>query len=161
MEMTEDTSPENLRKFLESDDPAMVMMGLSMAEGIDCPSEIKLDIMKILLRQSNNRTAQNDITIRKHARTLFTDQEYAMTLKNIIINDKMNVKLRSMAIPALSEVEENNEKFFLEIFKAGKYNLRKAAVSAILKTNIEASARTRVVHNSLTRLAYDGSYSAS
>ena len=30
--MTEDTSPENLRKFLESDDPAMVMMGLSMAK---------------------------------------------------------------------------------------------------------------------------------
>ncbi len=31
--MTEDTSPENLRKFLESDDPAMRMMGLSMAKG--------------------------------------------------------------------------------------------------------------------------------
>ena len=30
--MTEDTSPENLRKFLESDDPAMVRMGLSMAK---------------------------------------------------------------------------------------------------------------------------------
>ena len=29
--MTEDTSPENLRKFLESDDPALVQMGLSMA----------------------------------------------------------------------------------------------------------------------------------
>ena len=31
--MTEDTSPENLRKFLESDDPAMVRMGLSLAKG--------------------------------------------------------------------------------------------------------------------------------
>jgi hypothetical protein len=31
--MTEDTSPENLRKFLESDDPALVRMGLSMAKG--------------------------------------------------------------------------------------------------------------------------------
>ena len=29
--MTDD--PENLRKFLESDDPAMVLMGLSMAKG--------------------------------------------------------------------------------------------------------------------------------
>ena len=28
--MTEDASPENLRKFLESDDPAMVRMGLSI-----------------------------------------------------------------------------------------------------------------------------------
>ena len=31
--MTEDTSPENLRKFLESDDPAMRRMGLSLAKG--------------------------------------------------------------------------------------------------------------------------------
>ena len=32
--MTEnENSPENLRKFLESDDPALVMMGLSMAKG--------------------------------------------------------------------------------------------------------------------------------
>ena len=35
--MTEDTSPENLRKFLESDDPAMVLMGLSMAKGTEVP----------------------------------------------------------------------------------------------------------------------------
>ena len=32
--MTEDTSPENLRKFLESDDPAMIRMGSSMLKGI-------------------------------------------------------------------------------------------------------------------------------
>ena len=31
--MAEDTSPENLRKFLESDDPAMVQKG-SMLKGI-------------------------------------------------------------------------------------------------------------------------------
>ena len=30
-----ENSPENLRKFLESDDPAMVRMGLSMAKGIE------------------------------------------------------------------------------------------------------------------------------
>ena len=35
--MTEDTSPENLRKFLESDDPAMVLMGLSMAKSAEFP----------------------------------------------------------------------------------------------------------------------------
>jgi len=38
--MTEDTSPENLRKFLESDDPAMVLMGLSMAKGSGVPEEL-------------------------------------------------------------------------------------------------------------------------
>jgi len=31
--MTDDTSPENLHKFLESDDPALIGMGLSMAKG--------------------------------------------------------------------------------------------------------------------------------
>ena len=35
--MTEETSPENLRKFLESDDAAMVLMGLSMAKGAKVP----------------------------------------------------------------------------------------------------------------------------
>ena len=30
-----DNTPENLRKFLKSDDPAMVRMGISMAEGLD------------------------------------------------------------------------------------------------------------------------------
>ncbi len=42
------TSPENLRKFLESDDPAMVMMGLSMAKGAEI--EVKAeDIENILI----------------------------------------------------------------------------------------------------------------
>ena len=59
--MTEDTSPENLRKFLESDDPALVMMGISMAKGAgitlswndlepfleswEHPESVKLEIM--------------------------------------------------------------------------------------------------------------------
>ena len=40
--MTEDTSPENLRKFLESDDPAMRLMGISMAKGVDLPESNKI-----------------------------------------------------------------------------------------------------------------------
>jgi HEAT repeat protein len=39
--MTEDTSPENLRKFLESDDPALVRMGLSMAKGAGIEVTVK------------------------------------------------------------------------------------------------------------------------
>jgi hypothetical protein len=35
--MTEDTTPENLRKFLLSEDPAMRLMGISMAKGVDLP----------------------------------------------------------------------------------------------------------------------------
>jgi len=37
--MTEDDSPENLRKFLENEDPALVQMGLSMAESLGVVSE--------------------------------------------------------------------------------------------------------------------------
>jgi hypothetical protein len=32
--MTDDASPENLRKFLESDDPAMRRMGSPLLKGI-------------------------------------------------------------------------------------------------------------------------------
>jgi hypothetical protein len=39
--MTENTSPKKLRKFLESDDPALVRMGLSMVKNIDIPEEYK------------------------------------------------------------------------------------------------------------------------
>ena len=31
---TDDASPENLRKFLESDDPAMVLVGASLLKGV-------------------------------------------------------------------------------------------------------------------------------
>ncbi len=32
--MSDDASPENLRKFLESDDPAMVLVGASLLKGV-------------------------------------------------------------------------------------------------------------------------------
>ena len=43
--MTEGASPENLRKFLESDDPAMRRMGLSMAKGAEVSGEILGEIL--------------------------------------------------------------------------------------------------------------------
>ena len=49
MEMTEDTSPENLRKFLESDDPAMRMMGLSMAKASYIPKELYQNVFGLSL----------------------------------------------------------------------------------------------------------------
>ncbi len=39
--MTDDASPENLRKFLESDDPAMVRMGISLAKGAGVDGTVK------------------------------------------------------------------------------------------------------------------------
>ena len=61
--MTEDTSPENLRKFLESDDPAMRRMGLSMAKGSGVPEELHLTLLGILLWDSEegNRGVAKDL----------------------------------------------------------------------------------------------------
>ena len=44
--MTEnENSPENLRKYLESDDPAMRRMGLSMAKGSGIPEELNYHVL--------------------------------------------------------------------------------------------------------------------
>ena len=53
--MTEDTSPENLRKFLESDDPAMVRMGLSMAKGSGVPEELLPTIIGLYMWHADCR----------------------------------------------------------------------------------------------------------
>ena len=48
--MTEDNSPENLRKFLKSDDPAMVRMGISMAKGTESPEDYHQTLLQTLQR---------------------------------------------------------------------------------------------------------------
>ena len=47
--MTKDTSPENLRKFLKSDDLAMVRMGLSMAKGSGVPKVLLPTILGLYM----------------------------------------------------------------------------------------------------------------
>jgi HEAT repeat protein len=60
--MTDDASPENLRKFLESDDPALRRMGLSMAKGMKVPDSYKL-VMALSLWDSEegNREAAAEL----------------------------------------------------------------------------------------------------
>jgi len=49
--MTEnENSPENLRKFLDSDDPALVHMGLSMAKGTESPEDYQHTLLQTLQR---------------------------------------------------------------------------------------------------------------
>jgi hypothetical protein len=62
--MTEDTSPENLRKFLESDDPALVRMGLSMAKGAGVPDDLLEEILWMYM-------FHDDKTIRAAAKSTF------------------------------------------------------------------------------------------
>jgi HEAT repeat protein len=63
--MTEDTSPENLRKFLESDDPAMVRMGMSMAEGSGI--DITVKDLEHFLKSEDNETIKTGFTLAEEA----------------------------------------------------------------------------------------------
>jgi len=62
--MTEDTSPENLRKFLESEDPAMNLMGLSMAKTESISDSLLPTILDLYLWSK-------DKVIRTKARLIF------------------------------------------------------------------------------------------
>ena len=61
--MTEDTSPENLRKFLESDDPAMRRMGLSLAKGSGVLEELYKNVFGLSLWDlvEGNREAASEL----------------------------------------------------------------------------------------------------
>ena len=59
-----DTSPKNLRKFLESDDPALVRMGISMAKGMGVPDEMLMEILWMYM-------LHDDKTIRAAAKSTF------------------------------------------------------------------------------------------
>ena len=63
--MTEnENSPENLRKFLESDDPAMVRMGLSMAKGTKISDDMLALICGLYMWHDETK-------VRSAARTIF------------------------------------------------------------------------------------------
>jgi HEAT repeat protein len=63
--MTEDTSPENLRKFLESDDPAMVRMGISLAKGAGV--EVTAEDLKHFLKSEEVETIKTGIMLADEA----------------------------------------------------------------------------------------------
>ena len=60
--MTEDTSPEKLRKFLLSEDPAMRLEGISMAKGVDLAESNQI-IMALSYWDTNEKVkeAANEI----------------------------------------------------------------------------------------------------
>ena len=62
--MMPDTSPKNLRKFLKSDDPALVRMGLSLAKGVEVPDEMLIEILWMYM-------FHDDKTIRAAAKSTF------------------------------------------------------------------------------------------
>ena len=87
--MTEDTSPENLRKFLESDDPAMKRMGLSMAKGSGVPEELLPTILSLYMWN-------DDKSVRAAARTMFF--KHAPAEIQTKVKDNWKVSYRTLSI---------------------------------------------------------------
>ena len=85
--MTEDTSPENLRKFLESEDLAMVMMGLSMAKGSGVPEELLPTILGLYMWD-------DDKNVRATAKSVFN--MYAPENVKIIIKNNWKGSYRKL-----------------------------------------------------------------
>ena len=63
--MTDDTSPENLRKFLESDDPALVRMGISLAKGAGV--EVPVKYLEHFLKSEGVETIKTGIMLADEA----------------------------------------------------------------------------------------------
>jgi HEAT repeat protein len=124
--MTDDASPENLRKFLESDDPAMRIMGLSMAKGSGVPEELHLTLLGILLWDSEEG-------IREAAKNLVDE----IGIKNIpefrglesLDND---VDIRCAAVAALEKI--GNKQAVRPLINAlNDWQVRESATEALEK----------------------------
>jgi len=105
--MTEDTSPENLRKFLESDDPAMVMMGLSMAKGSGVPEEVLPTIIGLYMWN-------DDKTVRAAAKSIFNKHASNELKEKVEESWKPNYRTLSISGDKYPEIV----KPFLEAFKS-------------------------------------------
>ena len=105
--MTEDTSPENLRKFLESEDPALVMMGLSMAKGSGVPEELLPAILGLYMWN-------DDKTIRAAAKSVFT--KYAPAELQAKVKKNWKASHRTLSITGDKFPEAIRP--FLEAFKS-------------------------------------------
>tara|TARA_B100001146_G_scaffold205369_1_gene199258 strand:+ start:351 stop:1754 length:1404 start_codon:yes stop_codon:yes gene_type:complete len=121
--MTEnENSPENLRKFLESDDPAMVMMGLSMAKG----SGFSEKLTPILL---NLYMWNDDKNIRASAKSVFN--KYSP----LDIQNEVN-KLWKPNYRTLSTKKDKLINIIGKLLKSHEY-IARASISPILRYHDE------------------------
>jgi HEAT repeat protein len=105
--MSDDASPENLRKFLESDDSAMVMMGLSMAKGSGVPEELLPTILGLYMWD-------DDSTVRAAAKSVFT--KYAPAELQAKVKENWKSIYRTLSITGNKFPEAIRQ--FIEAFKS-------------------------------------------
>ena len=105
--MTDDTSPENLRKFLDSDDPAMVGMGLSMAKGMGVPEELLPTILGLYMWD-------DDKTVRAAAKSVFNKHAPAEIQATV----KENWKPSTRTAPFSGDKLPKAVRAFVQAFKS-------------------------------------------
>ena len=84
-----DDAPENLRKFLESDDPAMVRMGLSMAKGSGVPEELLPTILGLYMWN-------DDKSVRAAAKSVFN--KYAPAEIQATVKENWKASYRTLLV---------------------------------------------------------------
>jgi hypothetical protein len=100
-------SPENLRKFLESDDPTLVLMGLSMAKGTEVPEELLPTILRLYMWG-------DDKTVRASAKSVFNKHASKELKEKVKVNWKPSYRTISISGDKFSEAIRQ----FLEAFKS-------------------------------------------
>ena len=110
--MTENTSPENLRKFLESDEPALVRMGISMAKGgrVDNTQFLTTKDLNHFLKNENLETVKTFLILADEAgiwiladETSLGDEVMEMLCEFLKMKDG-NEEIRNIAIDALGKI---------------------------------------------------------
>jgi len=120
--MTENT--ENLRKFLESDDPAMRMMGLSMAKGSGLPEEVLPTILGFYFWNDDN-------TIRAAAKSAFMKQ--APDELKEIVKKNWKANYRTNQIKSLNAIRP-----IVQVWKSQEFNdIVWERVEPIVKTTMK------------------------
>ena len=117
--MTEnENSPENLRKFLESDDPAMRRMGLSMAKGSGVPEELNYYVLAIAKwdpEEENRKTAKE--LVDNHSESLLTEEE-RIEWEHIGDDDLWGSKLLAKIVKeAMNNFPENWRNIYIDLYR--------------------------------------------
>ena len=116
--MTEDTSPENLRKFLESDDPAMRRMGLSMAKG-GIPEELNYFVLAIAKwdPEEENREVAKEL-VDNLSESLLTEEE-RIEWKHIVADELWGTHklLAKIVKEAMNNFPENWRNIYIDLYR--------------------------------------------
>jgi len=108
-------SPENLRKFLESDDQALIVMGLSMAKGTNLPEELHGLVLKQKLWNQDSVVRQKATqALKKHAPKILEKTKHLRSTFKVNDLNKLKyiiLELKKLGFTESYPLEQLKEKF--------------------------------------------------